>query len=166
MGEKGRTLLAVDPSINNMGCALFVVSSKRLMSAELLHPEKDAKDFTDKSFSLYLKIKKVIVDHSVDIMVMEMPEKWDTAGFMSRESGAIQKLVFVCGVIYSLRYDIEVKVVTPSKWKGQLPKEVTRNRLTKFYVPSFYKKEEEWKKVNHNIVDAIGIGHWLLYGRV
>jgi len=159
-------IMAIDPSINNMGCAIFSKNKKELLSAALLHPSKDAKsDYMEKSFSLYTKVRHLVEKNQIETIVLEMPEHWDTAGFMSRESGAIQKLVFIAGMVYSLRFSVNVKTVTPRGWKGQLPKDVTRNRLTKFYSPSFY-TEDEWKKLDHNIVDAIGLGHWLLYGRV
>jgi len=160
-----KILLAIDPSINNLGCAVFRKKTGRLLSAELLHPPKDCEDLEDKSFALYCQIRDQIKKHDVTELVIETPDHWNVAGYMSRESGAIYKLTFLVGMLYSLRWSFPVIAVIPRAWKGQLPKEVTKNRLRESYVPCYYTKRE-WNRLDHNIADAIGVGHWRIHGRV
>lgn len=157
-------LIAVDPSVNNMGVAVFSIDSKKLLMWQLLHPSKDCRDNQyDKSLSLYNKVREWIVRWRVTHMILEVPEYWAVAGFQARETGSIFKLTFVCGVLYSLKAkDLqELKVVTPREWKGQLPKEVVENRLRNKYLT-----DVDLKEINDNVVDAIGIGHFYLHGRV
>lgn len=159
-----KILLSIDPSVNNLGCAVFRKKTRKLLSAELLHPPKDCEALEDKSFALYCQIRDQIKKHAVTEIVIETPEHWNVGGYMSRESGAIYKLTFIVGMLYSLRWSFPIVPVTPRGWKGQLPKDVTKNRLRRFYE-SYYTKKE-WARLDNNIADAIGIGHWRLYGRV
>lgn len=161
-----KRLLAVDPSINNLGAAIYDRKKKKLIYAKLLHPAKAfRKSFEDKSFSLYGQIVLLVEKYSVKEVVIEIPEHWDVAGYMSRESGSIQKTIFITGMIYSLRLLMPMTAVTPRGYKGQLPKEVVRNRLRREFVPKYYTLKE-WRRLNHNILDSLAIGYWKLYGRV
>ena len=153
-------LIAIDPSINDMGCAIF--KNKKLISGELLKPRKlgeKSKDHILKSRALLSAIKerrRLLKSKKVDI-ILEIPEYHGVAGYLARESGSIFKLTFLCGMICSMK---DVITYTPSGWKGQLSKEVTQNRLAKYYP------KKNIKELNHNIVDAIGIGHKHIFGRV
>lgn len=42
-------------------------------------------------------------------------------------------------------------------WKGQLPKQITTQRVNKHY-----KLNLNWRTKQHNIADAIAMGHWYL----
>ena len=159
-----KKLVAIDPSINDLGFACFEIVTKKLIHYELMHPEKEEReDFKNKSFSLYKKIRWYIDQENVVVVVCEVPEYWDKAGFVARESGAIFKLCFICGMIYTLQTDYKIDIITPTpkEWKGQLSKNVMCNRLRQHY-----EKIVDLSKLNHNIVDAIGLGHWALFGRV
>lgn len=156
-------LMSIDPSVNNMGAAAFRIENKKLLMWQLLHPSKDCRDSSyEKSLSLYRKVKELIVRWRVDRIILEVPEYWAVAGFQARETGSIFKLTFVCGMLYSL-VDIvqELKVVVPREWKGQLPKAAVENRLKDQYLP-----DVDLTKINDNVMDAIAIGHFYLYGRV
>ncbi len=160
MKNKDR-LMSIDPSINNLGVAVF--EGQKLILYKLLHPSKDCRDTPyDKAISLFNKIKDDIKVWSVRRLILEIPEYWAVAGFHARETGAIFKLTFVCGALCTLVNDLEeLKVVTPREWKGQLPKNVVANRLRDSYLP-----DVDLTKINENVMDAIGIGHFYLYGKV
>lgn len=166
-----KKLLAIDPSINFCGMAIFDIRKKELEVARLITPDKVVKrdgEFYDKARSVSDQIKEVVADSNIDRIVCELPEHWSVAGFAARESGSIQKLNFVCGMIYSAIHDVDLfEFIIPRGWKGQLSKDVTRNRLEPIYAGKgkFY-TAKEWKGLNHNIADAIGIGHWRIFGRV
>jgi hypothetical protein len=74
----------------------------------------------------------------------------------------------MCGLFYSMRNEVSKFVFAlPREWKGQLSKDVMKNRIEEYYVREINKyTKAEWDALNHNIVDAIGIGHWCLFGRV
>ncbi len=166
-----KTLLAIDPSVNNCGIAVFNMKTKELLDAILIHPDKIAKrdgEFYDKAFSIFNKVRTIHEKCHVTEVVCELPDHWSVAGFHARESGSIEKLAFMCGLFYALRNDVEKFVYTlPRGWKGQLSKDVTKNRIERDYAgKGKHYTKEEWVKLDHNVCDAIGIGHWKLHGRV
>lgn len=151
------SVLAIDPSINNCGIAIFKLG--KLTNYKLLHPsaEVDSTDYLAKSKSIFNTIRKIVEIKSIDRIVLEIPTHWGTSGYQARESGSIYKVTFVCGMIYSLD---NVVTVTPHMWKGQLPKDVMKRRYILKYP------DLDIAGMDHNILDAIGIGHWYTKGKV
>lgn len=169
--KKTKTLLAIDPSINFCGIALFDAKTKELLDAMLVRPDKVASrdgEFYDKAFSIYTKVNTVRDECGVNVIACELPDHWSVAGYMARESGSITKLSFICGLFYGMRNDVEKFVFAlPRQWKGQLSKDVMKNRIESVYMgKGKHYTKDEWKDLDHNVCDAIGIGHWQLYGRV
>lgn len=160
--EKDR-LISIDPSINNVGIAIWQLPNTLIMY-QLLHPKIDKRgNEYDKSLSILDQIKAWVKAYTVNRMILEVPAHWAVAGFEARETGSIAKLMLVVGMIYSMRHDLdELKIVKPAEWKGQLPKEVMENRLRKDYASIGV----DLAKLNPNVVDAIGIGHFYITGSV
>jgi hypothetical protein len=159
-------VIAIDPSINDCGLAVFV--DKTLLNYKLIHPDKKYREneYT-KSYSVFQQVKDhVLCDMRVlevgDVLVLEIPEYWDTAGWIAREAGTIVKLSFLCGMICTLQDQVNLVTTTPSNWKKQLKKKVMAKRLEKLELYP----DIDFMKLNHNVADAIGLGHWYLYGRV
>ena len=154
--------MGIDPSINDCGVSVF--DGKKCVFYKLLHPTKDSKEFQTKSLSLFADIIQLLDQFNVKHIILEIPEYWGTAGFIARESGSLFKMSFLCGMIYTVNLygETTVSLITPRKWKGQMPKEVCRNRLKKHYISYI----PDFMKLNHNIVDAIGLGHYYVHGRV
>ena len=163
MTNKNR-LMSIDPSVNNLGMAIWDVNEKKLLLWKLLHPEVgQRRNEFDKSLSMLNQVKQWIQTYAVNRIIMETPEHWVVGGFQARETGSMTKLAFVCGMLCSLVNDLqEFKVVTPAEWKGQLPKEVVANRLKDHYLPLGVNLTE----IDANVADAIEIGHFYLYGDV
>jgi hypothetical protein len=159
-----KRLMSLDPSINNLGMAIWDAPKKEVIMYTLVHPTKDAKDNEfDKSLSMLRQVKKQIQAYAVDGIIMETPETWAVAGYQARETGSMTKLAFVCGMLCSLCEEVGFyRVVIPREWKGQLSKEVMCNRLEKHYLA----RKIDLLNMDSNIADAIGIGHFQLYGRV
>lgn len=159
-------LMSIDSSINNLGLAIWEISDDgyKLLLYKLVHPKVGSRnDEYEKSWSLLVQLKEWIVFYKVNKVILEVPTHWAVSGFEARESGGMAKLSFVCGLIYSLREHMtEFKVVTPQQWKGQLPKDVVVNRLRDHYLSIGVDLE----KLNNNIADAIGIGHYYITGSV
>lgn len=156
-------LISIDPSINNVGIAIWEFPNTLLMH-KLLHPKVNARENEyDKSLSILDQIKEWMKAYRVNRMILEVPSHWAVAGFEARETGSIAKLSFVCGMIYSLKSELdELRIVKPHEWKGQLSKAIMVNRLKDVYLAMGV----ELEKLNPNIADAIGIGHYRLFGSV
>lgn len=76
---------------------------------------------------------------------------------MGWKTGSLQKLVFLVGVIAGyLPEDWRIILVTPSGWKGQLPKDVVIRRMTARYGTAVVKT----LNVKTHAWDALGIGEW------
>jgi len=167
-------VIAIDPSINNVGCAVFEKSSKKLLDKIIIHPSKFVKNGTylQKARDICGQIVKVMESVSKNgypfedtQLVTEIPQHFGVGGYMSRESGAMLKLTFIAGMIFNITDN--VISYEPNQWKGQLPKDVVARRLQKLY-PKEKIFDLKTKKfiIDHNIADAIGIGHKCLYGKI
>ena len=175
-------LVAIDPSINNLGYAVF--NGKKLIECGLFKCSKRSDTYLTKAREMIEKVHGVCNDISKKPVpwgnlqiVTEIPQHFGSGGYLARESGDVYKLTFICGMIYNIVDD--VIAYTPNEWKQQLPKCVVRNRLAKLSIygkVNWFKKtkrycdsckKEHWENdLDHNIVDAIGIGHKHLFGRV
>lgn len=158
-------ILSIDPSIRACGIAIF--KDKQLIRYELIQPSKeymnDAADVNAwymRAFYVWVHLKE-LYQHYAKMdkikVVLEVPEYWNVAGFAARESGSIFKLSFLCGMIYTLG---DIQLYTPRQWKGQMNKLVVANRLSLHYT------KIDFKELDHNIADAIGIGRKYLFGRI
>lgn len=158
-------LMSVDPSINNLGMAIWDEDNKKLLTWQYIHPKiKSRTNEFEKSYSMLLQLKEWGAKYEVNKIICEVPEHWAVAGFEARETGSIAKLCFVCGLIYSMRLEVdEMILVKPREWKGQLPKEVVANRLFDEYMEKY---ELDMVKLNPNVMDGIAIGHFKLFGSV
>lgn len=165
--------MSLDPSINNLGMAIWDIPTKKLLSWKLVHPKPDCrKDEYMKSVSMCDQLRAWAKEYGVREMLMEVPEHWAVGGFEARETGSIAKLCFVCGLIYGMQYNMDrFDLVSPRGWKGQLPKDVMANRLqdeywTKYQIDMTGEHVGVQKRLNANVADAIGIGHFKLFGGV
>lgn len=159
-----KTCVAIDPSINNCGLAVYIEGE--LKAFELIKPERqfiDVSDYKLKARSIVSQIYKIYSllksQYTDTALVMEVPEHFGEGqrGQIARDTGSILKLAFVCGMIYSLTDN--TVTYEPSKWKGQMSKEVVRTRLVSDYP------DKPIASLDHNIVDAIGIGQKYIQGR-
>lgn len=168
MIQKKNRLMSVDPSINNLGVAVWEIHSilkqSKLVMYKLVHPERHCRENEfEKSWSMLTQLKQWKQTYGVNRVICEVPEQWAVAGFQARETGSMTKLMFVCGLLYSMRGEVEeYKLVTPREWKGQIPKRVMENRLREDYL----KIGVDLAKIDDNVMDAIGIGHFYVHGSV
>ncbi len=155
-------VVSIDPSINFCGFAIHVDGV--LSGHALLTSNKSDSDYVAKSRTIYSQIKSIYEEVDKEypeesrpkkVLVLEVPTYWKHAGFAARESGSIFKLTFLCGMICTI--DDKIVTTTPDGWKGQLPKEAMNKRMR-----DDYKDIVDISKLNHNIVDAIGIGAWFI----
>lgn len=163
-------VISIDPSINNVGCAVFAILGKKkaaLVHHVLIHPSKFAKseNYLAKSRDICQQIVSLINNYDNVQLVTEIPQHFGTGGYLARESGSVQKLTFVAGMIFNIADD--VVAYEPNQWKGQLPKDVVARRLQRIYkdLQIFDEKKKKFL-MDHNIVDAIGIGHRHIYGKI
>lgn len=146
--------IAIDPSINRLGLAVF--RGRTLIEWKLVRPEGKPDNEYDKCLSIYLQVRQIRKQFHSYKTILEVPVHWEIEGFAARESGAMYKLCLIVGMIYSFG---DVVRVPPHGWKKQLPKHVVRRRLMRVYP------DVVDEKLDHNVVDAIGIGYWYHFQR-
>jgi hypothetical protein len=157
-----KSCVAIDPSINNCGVSVFF--DNELAGFELLHPSPENTDqhYTIKARDMANKVRKIYqamkLKDSKLVLVTEIPDNFGISGYIARETGSVMKLTFVCGMIFAIAEDAIGYM--PRQWKCQLKKEVVRNRLVRKY-PNM-----NIDRLDHNIVDAIGIGHKYIFNTV
>lgn len=180
MAEISKYTIAIDPSINY--CGLAVYKKKVLVEYELLRPSKDLRNShylmkcRDMIGQIELYYKSYLKKGHVTL-VTEIPQHFGAAGYLARESGSVFKLTFICGMIFNIAKD--TVAYEPQEWKGQLPKCVVRKRLSTdkqlskldlygtktILCPDCGRKHKE-HTMDHNILDAIAIGYKHIFGRV
>ena len=150
-------ILGIDPSLN--ACGVAIVNDGKLAAWDTLNSSKmknifDTKlaEYANKASCIFSQIKVIVKKEKIDLICLEVPEHFGVSGYMARESGSIFKLTFLCGMLCSLP---DIRVFPPRIWKGQIPKEVMRNRFIKKFP------DLDIKNLDHNILDAMGIA---LYG--
>lgn len=84
--------------------------------------------------------------------LIEMPQAFHSERSQAA-MGSVIKLAFLVGQFHQLLTvrGIEVELVLVSKWKGNVKKEITRQRVNRHWG---------WDKKDHNECDAVGIGDW------
>lgn len=101
-----------------------------------------------------------------DIVVIEKPRIYpgpsrDKAGNM-RDLNDLIDLACVAGGIAALFDTQQIITVYPADWKGQMPKEKMNKRVLDTLTPEERKCIQSVGKLDHNTLDAIGIGlHYL-----
>jgi Holliday junction resolvasome RuvABC endonuclease subunit len=149
-----KNFISVDPGTRTTGWAIF--KEKNLFLFGKISSNKG--NWLENTNHIVRCLDSIYNEHftfGLKVLYLEFPEYWaGEQGWAARESGSIQKLSFLCGRIYErfLEY-MKVQLITPSKWKGQLPKEVVQKRLKTIF--SSIEKEED-----HNVLDAIGVGYY------
>lgn len=134
----GNNVLSIDPGVHKSACAIFIDG--------LLTFADDLKN--DQAFQLIKNTKNVVV-------VVETPVLYPTKRKQHKDVARL--LDIAKQMIKTSKTGVGV---TPSAWKGQVPKKIHNKR-----VLSMLSDEEKRRVVslkNHNTVDAVGIGLWFL----
>ena len=93
-------------------------------------------------------------------VVIEEPESWGAyKSVASDKAGDMKLLVMTVGALGLWATQVagieETKLIKVSEWKGQLPKNVTANRMKAIYNTEHFDTLDE--------ADAIGIGHYYIH---
>ncbi len=158
--------MTIDPSICDLGYALFALSSSgpskraHIILADNI-AQHSSEDFTIRSDAAAQILTRIAITHKVSEVAIELPDHYSSAkGEAAKNSDAILKLIFqvatIRSTILSLIPSCEVILIPVRKWKGSQPKHLTQRRIRNHW---------HFENVNHNICDAVGIGDWLLRKR-
>lgn len=147
----------IDPSVQSMGVAVWTTKRWRLKKSPSFTRliRSAGENWIMKSFNQIRQLETELLLSSPDIVYIEMPQFFETGrGMTAQRSGSIQKLAAFVGMLINHFGEKKIRLITPSTWKGQLPKDVVIKRIKKRWsnggYPTF--KADVW--------DAVGMGMW------
>jgi hypothetical protein len=145
--ERINVTMSVDPGVTK-GFAIALFCGSRLVAATM-----------EKDIQLYLKYCQGM--YNVTYCVLEIPVVRQTGQQKGRQTD-ITDLAIACGRLIghlSEAYpNVKLECIPPEKWKKQIPKKIGNERVAARIT------DEELdilpKRMNSDILDAIGIGFW------
>jgi hypothetical protein len=152
-------LLALDPGTKCVGWAVW---SDRLYRCGLVRTKE--KTTGQQGWDLRLGLLDVVGPVGLDVLV-EVPRIYPYNRKM--QPNDLIDLAFVAGAVSTVGQSVET--VLPVDWKGQTPKDVCHERLLArlsrdelLVVQAGVAGVPE--SLQHNVLDAIGIGRWKITG--
>jgi hypothetical protein len=159
------TLLAVDPSLRSTGWAWFVGGALARVGRNTRKATDDAiaRRAANMAEAVLLNFSGVVIDR----LVVEWPQVYRAA----RSKGDPNDLLGLAAIAGILVSGVEGRADTPTprEWSGGVPKATRGDPLKSargVRVWSRLRESEravlESTKINHDVVDAVGIGLWAL----
>lgn len=148
------TVIAIDPSINFTGYAIFerdsLVQYGIIRSGTLCGDRERLKNLFD-------KMLEMCVEFCPDVVVVEDYQFRDS-DIQGRNKDGLKKMIWSIGVIItSIPTDIDVVTYKPLEWKGKKDK-----KTTIFEAKAVYKLRGA---LDNNAADAIMLGHHYIKSR-
>lgn len=148
--------VTIDPSINNLGYAIFDTKGKVHTFGLITSSKKFS--YPEKALAISQALYRVLTEfhHQISYVVVELPEQWiGNRGTKAVDSEAIQKLYYGTGSIIATLHHLccQLWYVTP-KWKGQVPKLLTVQRAKQWLI----KQNININKITDHETDAILLG--------
>lgn len=152
------TILGIDPSINNVGLALYNRETQ-ILKTQVFHPRRPATMANiGVQIARHILISFLQGEKRPDMLVIEYPE-WQNSerGIIAMQQGYTLDLAFVVGfVAASLGIAAsKIHMPTPSVWKGNLPKKAVGIRFERRFLASA-------KLVTDHEFEAAMMIDWLL----
>lgn len=127
--------LGVDPSVNDVGLALYDDQTLRLRTATF-HPLREGRNTTNIAVQIvrHIKISLLQGEKGPDVMVLEHPQ-WENSerGHKAAARGYTLDLAYLIGFIAGSMGLAGNKIWTPTplEWKGNAPKTAIGHRFWK-----------------------------------
>lgn len=148
------TILCLDPSIRALGWAVFVIGGEtpKLTAYNVKKLNLEGESWIVRAKVMLEVVKDLENEYCPAHIYIETPSHYSAGkGEVARNSGAILKLMFLVGAVYGAFKD-QVTLLPVSRWKGNVPKEITQRRMLK-----------RWNATgDHNAIDAVGIGDYVI----
>ncbi len=151
----GRTTLALDPSINYPGHAVF--RGKELAEYGLRRTWRGTKPSDQVRLrQLLCDVGSLCSQYQPDVVVIE-DYQFRSTDVKERDKNNLKKMIWSIGVcVVAVPSSSEVVLVTPKDWKGSKSKETTISEARMIYGIR--------GDLNNNVADAIMIGHHYISG--
>lgn len=147
-------ILAIDPSIRNVGVACYWTDTNELLT-KIIRPPSFKRD---QLLFLAKNILSQLEDwmYNLDILVVEYPNWQGTSkGAIAAQQGYTLDLAFMVGLFVAQFSKAKTFLPTPMQWKGNLKKEATQHRVQKQFGEL---------NITEHEYDAVGMIQWYLQG--
>lgn len=163
--SKGKSVLAIDPSLSATGAAMFMpYGMTHVLATASLVKGSRANEVLAVRCSFVVEGISAMLPELPDLVVIERPRINAATHGSKADPDDLIKLAILCGAIAQAfqQRAMTVLFIEPAAWKGQLPKEVTTARavarlsdaeMSRVVLPSA-------AGLQHNVWDAVGIGLW------
>ena len=143
-------LVSVDLGKHICGVALFTAPDGFLLNASKVSAKYEGAD--GMAWSVY---ERVWLFGEPSIWVIEEPEKYREARVKHDD------LDDLLAVLHKIEEYAKAPVIRlkPHEWKGNVPKHIHHRRIERALEPE---EQEEWRSLDHNAKDAVGIGLYYL----
>ncbi len=159
------TIFSVDQGTRSSGWAIFSSDSTLLSYGVVLAPKES--NIFDRTWEMYKSIRKLLMEHKPDYIIIEDISLQKKKGFMNVET--LKALARLQGFLIALAYQLSIRfeLVYPSSWrsaigtlKGESKDRDEQKRLALEYVNKKYGMS--LKQKDNDISDAIAMGEgWL-----
>lgn len=165
--------IAIDPGIHKCGVAVFDRGSKELLWAGTVKRPRSACHLRPSGarawvematcVKMALKTRFTIESVNFDLGIEEMQMDSRTRGRSIHDTMQVQGVVGALAARLSpLPRCAALRSLTPTTWKGNMPKTVMTNRLKAILTPAERAVIDD--RATHDAWDAIGIGTFMLRG--
>lgn len=169
-----QTLISIDPATHYTGYGVYeeakIQNSGKdfiLSRFGLIRPTRQKDLWTDRARVITMKFIQLLMQIKPTLCGIEYPEfQGGDRGYTAARRGDILMIAFLCGRLCDAwdSYAISMRdpqiqppaLITPTQWKGQLPKPITVERVNEFFGL------ELTNGIENNIADAIGLGKHIL----
>ena len=146
------TIVAIDPSVRNIGFARLVDTKLATTTLKVKPDEDKIKQL--KRACLAIRVALDIHVKEQPLIISEYPSFQNSMrGKIAATSGDTLGLAAICGYLIGTKSDILLP--TPMQWKGTVPKEVTGHRFTQW-------TGKDYRELTDHEVDAAMMIHWAL----
>ncbi len=148
-------LLAIDPSVRCVGCALF--EDERLVRAWFVKPVVIR---AEEPAARWRRIAYIVREQAntsfVRTLVSERPQIYQReAGKTKGDPNELLGMVGVIGALAAIYWDCKVVTYVPHEWKGQVDKATMCRRILEKLTPD---EKREVPLKSHDAIDAVGVG--------
>lgn len=159
------TLISFDPGLRDAGVGVWENGklSKAFLIQNPVKKERGGKAWMGMAKELFIKTQHLNGIDTYREFISEIPQVY----LQDKWKGDPADLIELAGVVgaaitVQMFWWDDVRTVLPKEWKGQISKEVCKKRIMTI-LSEEEKANIQWhsSSLDHNIVDAIGIG---LYG--
>lgn len=164
--SRPRTVIAIDPSLTATGVA--VLGESKIVHAAFCRCSNDG-SLAERISAMSDAVDAALLVHAdlqpPGLVVIERPRVNTVTHGGKADPDDLIKLAILVGAL-AMRWKkagFDVRMVQPAEWKGQVPKEITMQRVMSAL------SQEETKAVHlpfaqslhHNVWDAVGIALWV-----